>query len=117
MTRTVVIQTVKTVATPNTSGDVDVVVVQPRPNTVAVELPQTSVVEVVAVGPQGIAGPAGPQGPQGVQGPPGEASGDATSIVGYPVTLASGQPDDLLSFTGSAWTNKPQEHVTDGGNW
>ena len=55
--RTVVVQSVKTVATTDTSGDVDVVVVQPQPEIVTVEMPQTSVVEVVTAGPAGPAGP------------------------------------------------------------
>lgn len=71
--------------------------------------PPPEIVDVVAVGPQGIQGPVGPQGPPGPT--------DATSIVGYPVVLSSGQADDLLSFTGSEWTNKPMTQVTDGGNW
>lgn len=159
MTKTVVIEEVQTVTTENTQGDVEIVVVQPQANIVAVSLPETSVVEVsqpatatviissddtnlvevqhvientvvveqptpilvevVSAGPQGPAGAVGPQGPQGVQGvqgPPGTGV-DAVSIVGYPVQLASGNPDDLLSFTGSAWTNKPQVQVTDGGNF
>lgn len=119
MTRTVIVQTVKTVATPNQSGDVDVVVVQPQPNVVAVEMPQTSVVEVVTAGPQGPAGPAGPAGASGAQGPAGPQgpAGSSTQVGGYNVVMVGGDPDDLLSFTGSAWTNKPQVQVTDGGNF
>lgn len=76
---------------------------------VVVEESTPEIVEIVSVGPQGIQGPIGPVGPPGPT--------DASSIVGYPVVLASGQPDDLLSFTGSEWTNKPQAQVTDGGNF
>jgi len=57
------------------------------------------------------------RGPQGVSGPPGNGSGDATSILGFPVRLSDGQPEDLLEFTGSEWVNKPQNDVTDGGNF
>lgn len=118
MTRTVVIQSVKTVATNNTSGDVDVVVVQPQPNVVTVELPQTQIVEVVAAGPAGTAGAQGPAGPQGEVGPAGPAGpAGSANIGGYPVSMSGGDPDDLLSFTGSVWTNKPQAQVTDGGNF
>lgn len=115
MARSVIIETVKTVATPDTSGDADVVVVQPQPNVVAVELPQTSVVEVVMAGPTGPVGPAGVTGPQGPAGPQGP-SGNST-IGGYNVNMVGGDPDDLLSFTGTVWTNRPQVQVTDGGNF
>lgn len=81
----------------------DVVEIGQTPNTVVVVEPQQpQIVEVVAVGPQGPMGP---------------PSNNATSIVGYPVSLISGQPDDLLSFTGAEWTNKPQINLTDGGNF
>lgn len=159
MTKTVVIEEVQTVTTENTQGDVEIVVVQPQANIVAVSLPETSVVEVsqpaaatviissndtnlvevqhvientvvveqptpilvevVSAGPQGSVGPAGPQGPQGIQGvvgPQGPA-GSGTTIGGYDVTMVNGQVDDLLSFTGAAWTNRPQTQVTDGGNF
>lgn len=159
MTKTVVIENTQTVATENDQGDVDIVVVQPQPNTVAVSMPQTSfvevsqpapatlvvhtddnnlievqhtvestvvveqpvpvIVDVVSAGPQGSVGPAGPQGPQGIQGvvgPQGPA-GSGTTVGGYDVTMVNGQEDDLLSFTGVVWTNKPQIQVTDGGNF
>lgn len=104
MTRSVVIEKIETVTALDDSGDVDVVVVQPVPNSVVIEVPQINVVEVISAGPQGPPGPSG----QGA---------DAVSIVGYPVVLLSGQPDDLLSFTGTEWKNKPQAQVTDGGNF
>lgn len=91
-----------------------------QPDVVVVVEPQPAeVVQVVSVGPQGPAGQAGaqgPVGPAGPQGPPGTGS-DATSIQGYPVSLSAGQTDDLLYFTGTAWSNKPQVQVTDGGNF
>lgn len=72
---------------------------------VVVQEAAPEIVEVVAAGPQGI------------QGPPGSSSNDAAYILGVPITFADEQPDDLLSFTGSAWVNKPQAQVTDGGNF
>lgn len=69
---------------------------------VVVQTPAPEIVEVVAVGPQGI------------QGPPGN---DASFLLGVPIAFTDGQPDDLLSFTGSVWRNKPQAQVTDGGNF
>lgn len=82
-------------------------------STVVVEQKVPVFVEVVSAGPQGAQGPQGPQGPPGDAG----AGGNASAIVGYPVSLSGGAPDDLLSFTGVAWTNKPQVQVTDGGNF
>lgn len=144
MTKTVVIENTQTVATEDNQGDVEFVVVQPEPNVVAVSLPETSVVEVALPAPTSVVIDASDttvvevertventiaveqvvpvvveivsRGPQGVPGDIG-GGGNAVSIVGYPVTLAGGQPDDLLSFTGSEWRNKPQVQVTDGGNF
>lgn len=159
MTKTVVIEEIQTVATENNQGDVEIVVVQPQPNTVVVSLPATSVVEVtqpapaivvvntddnnivevqhtiestvvveqtvpvlvevMSSGPQGVQGVQGPEGPQGIQGvvgPQGPA-GSGTTIGGYDVTMVGGQENDLLSFTGAVWTNRPQTQVTDGGNF
>lgn len=105
-----------------------------------IQTPPPLVLEVVSRGVQGIPGEQGPPGDQGIPGeqgdqgvpgergepgPPGEqgvpgpaGSGiDAESIQGYPVVLSNGQEDDLLSFTGAAWANKPQTQVTDGGNF
>lgn len=141
MTKTVVIEEIKTVAA-ETQGDVDVLVVQPQPSVVTVPLPERTVVEVerplagvevrpietkvveiekvvekrVIVEPPPQIVEVVSRGPQGV---PGDISGggNAVSIVGYPVQLVDGNPDDLLSFTGTEWRNKAQEKVTDGGNF
>jgi hypothetical protein len=70
---------------------------------VVMEQAAPQIVEIVARGPQG---------------PPGDIlNGNASSILMYPVQMVDGQPDDLLSFTGSAWVNKSQQKVTDGGNF
>lgn len=72
---------------------------------VVVQQSSPEIVEVVSVGPQGI------------QGPPGSNSNDASFILGVPISVTDAQSNDLLSFTGAAWTNKPQAQVTDGGNF
>lgn len=56
-----------------------------------------------------IQGPQGPQGPQGNPGP--------NAIGGYPITVASATNGDVLSFNGSAWYNRLQETLADGGNF
>lgn len=143
MTKTVVIEEVQTIATSDESGDVALVVVQPQPNTVTISLPETSLIEVhsgtpiidmivdqssvieveriientvVVEQPVPTIVEVVSQGPQGVPGDlPG--GGNAISILGIPVRMIDGEPDDLLSYTGSEWLNKPQEKVTDGGNF
>lgn len=52
------------------------------------------------------------RGPQGPQGPPGNAS-----IGGYDVNIEDVASGDVLAFSGSSWINKPQEQLTDGGNF
>lgn len=144
MTKTVVIENTQTVATEDNQGDVEFVIVQPEPNTVAISLPETSVVEVALPAPISVVVDASDtsvvevqhtventvaveqvvpvvveivaRGPQGVPGDIG-GGGNAVSIIGYPVHMIDGEPDDLLSFTGSEWLNKPQSKVTDGGNF
>lgn len=113
-----------TVSTNTTQSTLDVdapdVVEIVSTNTVVVVDPAPpDIVNVVAAGPQGPAGAAGPQGPAGAQGPAGPQgpAGSGTTIGGYNVNMVGGDPDDLLSFTGSAWTNRPQVQVTDGGNF
>lgn len=51
-------------------------------------------------------------GPQGPQGPPGLAT-----IGGYGFNIAGLTAGDVLSFSGSAWYNRDDESVTDGGNF
>lgn len=144
MTRTVVIEQTNIVATEQNQGDVEYVIVQPQPNTVAVSVPETSILEVsrsevpnvqinlddttvveveriientvVIEQPVPTIVEVVTRGPQGIPGDIG-GGGNAIAILGYPVQLVDGQEDDLLSFTGSAWRNKPQEKVTDGGNF
>ena len=108
------------VTTQTTASTLDVdapnVVEVVETNTVVVVDPQPQIIDVVSVGPQGVQGVQGPAGAQGPAGPQGPA-GSGTTIGGYNVNMVGGDPDDLLSFTGSAWTNKPQVQVTDGGNF
>lgn len=54
-------------------------------------------------------GPTGPQGPQGDPGP--------SEIGGYPISIASAATGDVLSFNGSAWYNRSELTLTDGGNF
>lgn len=67
---------------------------------VVVDQPAPQIVEVVAVGPQG---------------PPG--SGSSNSLGDYPLTLSGATDGDVLGFNGTAWYNRPQETLADGGNF
>lgn len=79
-------------------------VIQPPAVADAVSAPPPQIVEVVAIGPQG---PQGPQGPAGLD-----------TIAGYPTTGVSSPIDgDVLGFNGSAWYNRKQETLSDGGNF
>lgn len=49
------------------------------------------------------------------QGPPGP-SGDI-SIGSKPIVISGLAVNDLLRYSGQAWTNAPQVDVTDGGNF
>jgi hypothetical protein len=60
---------------------------------------EPTIVNVVAVGPQG---------------PPGPASPD---IAGYPVSAEDLINGDVLGFNGAAWYNRRQESLADGGNF
>lgn len=51
-------------------------------------------------------------GPQGPQGEPGE-----NVIGGYAVAVEDLANGDVLSFTGTAWSNRRQETLSDGGNF
>lgn len=53
-----------------------------------------------------LAGAPGPRGP----------SGEST-IAGSTVTISNLSANDLLSFNGNNWTNKPQDLLTEGGNF
>jgi hypothetical protein len=53
-----------------------------------------------------LAGAPGPQGP----------SGEST-IAGSVITISNLSANDLLSFNGNNWTNKPQDLLTEGGNF
>lgn len=62
-------------------------------------------------GAQGAQGPIGPQGPQGPQGP----SGSDTSLGGYPVSISTPSPFDVVQFSpGGNWINTS---LLDGGNF
>ena len=74
--------------------------------TLAVQ-PQTTHLDITAPGPQG------PQGIPGPPGPPGNAA-----IGGLPVQISNPMPGDVLQLSAaSAWTNSPQDAITDGGNF
>jgi hypothetical protein len=53
-----------------------------------------------------LAGAPGPQGP----------SGEST-ISGTAISISNLSANDLLSFNGNNWTNKPQDLLTEGGNF
>lgn len=58
-------------------------------------------------------GPQGPPGIAGPQGPPGNAA-----IGGLPVQITNPMPGDVLQLSAAiAWTNRPQDAITDGGNF
>lgn len=67
-----------------------------------VQVNQTSVQKVAVVS----AGPQGPQGPPGI-----------STIGGYGFNFSGLTAGDILSFSGSAWYNRDDESVTDGGNF
>lgn len=71
---------------------------------VVVDQPAPQIVEVVAMGPQG---------PQGVPG----TGGSDTSLGGFPLSVAGASDGDVLGFNGTAWYNRPQETLADGGNF
>jgi|APGre2960657373_1045057.scaffolds.fasta_scaffold81715_1 hypothetical protein len=52
------------------------------------------------------AGAPGPRGP----------SGEST-ISGTAISISNLSANDLLSFNGNNWTNKPQDLLTEGGNF
>lgn len=43
--------------------------------------------------------------------------GNANAIAGYPVQLVNPQGNDVLSFTGTEFTNRANFELTDGGNF
>jgi hypothetical protein len=57
----------------------------------------------------GLRGPKGDKGDQGIPGP--------NEIGGYPVAVSGAQENDTLLLKSWAWTNTPQEALTDGGNF
>jgi hypothetical protein len=62
--------------------------------------PNPQVIEVVAAGPQGPAGTPGPN-----------------SIGGYGFAIEDEVNGDVLGFNGTAWYNRRQETLSDGGNF
>lgn len=44
-------------------------------------------------------------------------TGNTDSIAGFPVELVNPQANDVLSFTGSGFTNRANLELTDGGNF
>lgn len=77
-------------------------ILQINTTTNSVQVNQTSVQKVNVVA-------AGPQGPKGDPG--------LSTIGGYGFNFSGLTPGDLLSFSGSAWYNRDDESVTDGGNF
>ena len=68
--------------------------------TLAVQ-PLTTHLDITAPGPQGLQGIPGPQ-----------------AIGGLPVQINNPMPGDVLQLSAaSAWTNRPQDAITDGGNF
>lgn len=76
----------------------------PDPVRMVVEPPPA--IRMVTMGTQGPPGPPGPQGPPGTVG-----------LGGYAVDIDSPLTGDLLGFTGTSWSNRHQESLTDGGNF
>lgn len=96
------------------------IVVDPSNILVGTEAAQTVNVEVVSneilvSGGGGIRGPKGEQGDQGIQGPQGIDGPNA--IGGAPIVIGGLATDDILKYDGSAWSNRPQTVLTDGGNF
>ena len=58
---------------------------------------EPEIVEVVAAGPQGPSGP--------------------NSIAGYGFAIEDEIDGDVLGFNGTAWYNRRQETLSDGGNF
>lgn len=61
---------------------------------------EPTIINVVAVGPQGPPGPSG-----------------SNEIAGYPVSASDLINGDVLAFNGAAWFNRRQESLADGGNF
>lgn len=80
-------------------------------------MPEITVIEVqVSTAPDLVqVSVPGAQGPQGIQGPQGEP-GDS-GIGGYGFNIENIAADDVLAFSGTAWVNRPQVRLTDGGNF
>lgn len=57
----------------------------------------------------GLRGPVGPVGPIGPDGP--------NEIGGFPIAVTDAKENDTLLLKSWAWTNTPQEALTDGGNF
>lgn len=70
---------------------------------IIIEKPESTIV---------VAGNIGPRGPQGLPGPSGEST-----LSGYEVEFSSLNPNDVLAYNGTVWTNKAQELLTEGGNF
>lgn len=54
--------------------------------------------------------------PKGDKGDTG-SSGDAGSLGGYPVMISNPSENDVISYVGGSFINKPQTDITDGGNY
>lgn len=65
---------------------------------VVVEIAPTPRIELTV--DRGVSGPAGPN-----------------AIGGYGFNISNLQADDVLAFGGTAWINRPQTQITDGGNF
>jgi hypothetical protein len=86
-------------STPNETFDLNIV-----------ESPELSL--TVITGDKGATGPTGPQGEKGDKGDEGP-----NDIGGFPILITNIQEKDILQFNSEAWRNKPQEVLTDGGNF
>lgn len=74
---------------------------QPPSISETIDAAPPQIVEVVASGPQGPPGPSG-----------------NSDIGGYPTSgISSPINGDVLGFNGSAWYNRAQETLSDGGNF
>jgi hypothetical protein len=51
----------------------------------------------------------------GLPGPPGPPGG--ATIGSYSIVVSGIAANDLLAFNGTNWINRPQEQLTEGGNF
>lgn len=92
------------------SGDVTIVKAVPPTLKVITESPPKVVKVATGASAPKIVKVSSP-GPQGPAGPP------LGGIAGYSFNISGLTNGDILGFNGSAWYNRDQESITDGGNF